>query len=137
MIGTADQDAFISRNKWAVATTLRRDGSPSSSVVFFFREGDELVFSTTASRLKARTLERDRRIALCILDEGAPYGYVTVEGTCTIQREDILPGHLKLLEVMRGPGAQPPDGYVERLKREGRVLVHVRAGRVSGVTNRG
>lgn len=40
MIGTAEQDAFINKNKWAVVTTLRKDGSPTSSVIFYAREGD-------------------------------------------------------------------------------------------------
>jgi PPOX class probable F420-dependent enzyme len=137
VIGNAAQDAFINRNKWAVVTTLRGDGSPSSSVVFYAREGDDLLFSTTATRLKARTLERDDRIALTALDEGAPYGFVTVEGRATVQRDDIVPGHRLILKAMRGPDAEPPEGYEERLAKEGRVIVRVRAERVSGVPERG
>lgn len=137
MIGTQEQDTFINKNKWAVVTTLRKDGSPSSSVVFYAREGDELLFSTTKSRIKAKTLMNDPRVALCVLDEGAPFGYVNVEGTATIQTDDIVPGHVLVLKAMRGPDATPPEGYEERLAKEGRVIVRVKAERVSGVTSRG
>lgn len=138
MIGTAEQDAFIDKNRWAVVTTLRRDGRPSNSVIFYAREGDELIFSTTMDRFKARTLRRDPRIAVTVLDEGAPHGYVTVEGTATIEDSDVVPGHVLVNRAMRGDREwQPPEGFRERLERDGRVIVRVTAERVSGVPNRG
>ncbi len=72
MIGTAAQDAFVTSMKWASVTTLRKDGSPTSSIVFYAREGDTLIFSTTLSRLKAKTIRNNPRVALTVLDEGAP-----------------------------------------------------------------
>jgi PPOX class probable F420-dependent enzyme len=137
VIGTAEQDAFISSQKWAVVTTLRADGSPSNSVVFFAREGDRLFFSTTDDRLKTRTVEHDPRIALCVLDEGAPYRFVNVEGTAAIERDDIVPGHVAINRTMRGdPAWMPPEGFEERLRRDRRVLISVTAERASGVVNR-
>jgi PPOX class probable F420-dependent enzyme len=134
MIGTPQQDAFISRNRWAVVTTLRSDGSPSSSVIFYGRDGDEIIFSTTADRVKAKTLRHDPRIAVTVLDEGQPFGYVTVEGTARIQDDDIVPPHIAINKAMRRVEEfTPPAGYVERLEREGRVVVRVSAHRVSGV----
>jgi PPOX class probable F420-dependent enzyme len=136
MIGNSDQDAFINRNKWAVVTSLRSDGSPTNSVIFYARQGDMLLFSTTLGRLKAKTLKRDPRIALTVLDEGAPFGYVTVEGMATIEERDIVPGHVAINRAMRGPDFVPPEGFEERLRAEGRVVVTVHATRVHGVTNR-
>ena len=137
MLGTPDQDAFINSQKWASVTTLRADGSPSSSIIFFARDGDTLFFSTTNDRLKARTLRRDPRIAVCVLDEGAPFRFVTVEGTATIDEAGIVPGHIAINRAMReDPAWQPPEGFAERLQREGRVIVRVHADRVSGVVNR-
>ena len=136
MIGTPEQDVFINSNKWAVVTSLRGDGSPTNSVIFYYRDGDELIFSTMLSRLKAKTLAKDPRIAFTVLDEGAPFGYVTVEGTARIQTDDVLVGHIKLMSAMRGGDFTPPDGYPERLAREERVLIHVTAERVHGVVNR-
>lgn len=138
MIGKPEQDAFVSSQKWAVITTLRQDGSPSNSVVFFYRDGDELVFSITKERLKYRTLVADPRIAVTVLDEGAPYRFVTVEGTAIIQDTDVVDGHVALNRHMRGDAAwSPPEGYAERLANDKRVLVRVAAERVSGVVNRG
>ena len=137
MIGTEAQDAFINKNKWAVVTTLRKDGSPSSSVIFYARDGDALLFSTTANRLKGKSVRNDPRINICVVDEGAPFGYVTVEGRATIEADDIVPGHILINKAMRGTDFTPPEGFLERLKGEGRVIIRLAAERVSGVTNRG
>ncbi|MGH2632700.1 MAG: TIGR03618 family F420-dependent PPOX class oxidoreductase [Tepidiformaceae bacterium] len=138
MIGTPEQDAFINKNRWAVVTSLRKDGSPASSVVFYARLGDELLFSTTSGRLKAKTLHADPRVTIAVLDEGAPFGYVTVEGKATIPDTEIVAGHITINRAMRGePDWQPPEGFEERLRAEGRVVIHIAAERVSGVTSRG
>jgi PPOX class probable F420-dependent enzyme len=133
LIGTPQQDAFIRKNRWAVVTTLRKDGSPSNSVVYYAHDGDEVIFSVTTSRLKAKTLLRDPRIAITCLDDGKPYGYVTVEGTVTIVSDDIVPGHVAINRVIRGRSFEPPEGFEARLRKEGRVLVRVHADRVSSV----
>ncbi len=136
MLGTPDQDSFVSEMKWAVVTTLRTDGSPSNSVVFYAREGDALFFSTTMDRLKARTLARDSRIALTVLDEGPPYRFVTVEGTAELDDGDIVPAHVAINRVMRGGSFDPPEGFEQRLRDQERVIVRVHADRVSGVVAR-
>ncbi len=137
MIGTAEQDAFVRKNKWAVVTTLRSDGSPTNSVIFYALEGDTLLFSTTRDRLKARTVRQDNRVAVTVLDEGAPYGYVTIEGTAALQEEDIVPGHVAINRAMRGKDFTPPDDFAERLDKQGRLLIRVTPARVHGVTDRG
>jgi len=138
VIGKPDQDAFVRSMKWAVVTSLRRDGSPTNSVVFYAVDGDDLIFSTTRDRLKAKTLARDPRAALCVLDEGAPYRFLSIEGTAVIEDEDIVPGHITVNRAMRGiPDWDPPAGYLETLRSQGRVIIRVTPERVSGVVSRG
>ena len=72
MIGSEDLDAFVSRSQTAIVTTMRKDGSPSSSMIGDARDGDRLLFSTTVDRVKGRTLARDRRAAICIINENEP-----------------------------------------------------------------
>ena len=137
MIGTPEQDAFISANRWAVVTSMRADGTPTNSVIFYAREGDELIFSTTESRLKAKTIRKNPNVAITVLDEGAPFRFITVEGKATIHTEDIVPGHVAVNKAMRREEFTPPEGYEAGLKSAGRVLIRLKASRVSGVTNRG
>jgi PPOX class probable F420-dependent enzyme len=138
MIGNEDQDKFVREMKSAIITSLRKDGSPTTSLVFYALDGDDLLFSTTDNRLKAKTLSRDPRAVVTVLDEGAPYRYVSVEGRATVERDDIIPGHIAVNRVMRNsPDWQPPEGYLETLRSQGRVIIRVTPQRVSGVVNRG
>lgn len=138
MIGDAEHDAFVRSMKWCTVTTLRKDGSPTTSVLFFGLDGDEILLSTTKDRLKAKTLKRDPRIAVTVLDEGAPYRYVTIEGTARIQEDGIAAGHVLVNRKMRGIADwTPPAGFEETLQEAGRVLIRVTPKRVSGVVRRG
>ena len=138
MIGKPDQDAFIRSMKSAIVTSLRKDGSPATSLIFYALDGDEMLFSTTADRLKAKTLKRDPRVAVTVLDEGAPYRYVSVEGTATVIDGDIVPDHIAINRAMRNqPDWQPPEGWEETLRLQGRVVIRVKPQRVSGVVQRG
>ncbi|HML97811.1 MAG TPA: PPOX class F420-dependent oxidoreductase [Tepidiformaceae bacterium] len=138
MIGSEEQDAFVRSMKACVVTTLRKDGSPATSVLFYAVDGDELLLSTTKDRLKAQTLRRDPRIVVTVLDEGAPYQYVSVEGTARLEDDDLVAAHTLINRAMRGaPEWAPPEGFEARLKGEGRVVIRVTPGRVSGVVRRG
>lgn len=138
MIGTPEQDNLVRALRWAVVTTLRADGSPANSVVFYAVDGDALVFSTTVDRLKVKTLRKDPRIAVTVLDEGAPHRFLTIEGEAEIIETDIVPPHVLINRAMRqAPDWTPPEGFEERLRGEGRVVIRVPARRVSGVAGRG
>ncbi len=136
MIGTPAQDDFVSSMDWASVTTLRKGGSPTSSIVFFAREGDTLIFSTTLSRLKAKTISNDPRVSFTVLDEGKPYRFLNIEGTAAIEDHDLVRGHVAINEVMRGGPFTPPEGFEERLRADGRVIIRVTPVRVSGVVDR-
>ncbi len=133
MIGTAQQDAWLRAHKYAVLTTLRSDGSPTNSVVFCAYDGDTLYFSTMAGRLKARTVAATPRVAVTVLDEGPPHGYVTIEGTAAVQQTGRLDWHRRLMRAIRGDGWQEPADYAAQLERDGRVIIRVTPQRVHGV----
>ena len=109
MLGTPELDKFISEQRWAVVTTLRRSGQPSSSVVAYAREGDELVISTPGKTLKVRTLERDPRVTVCVFDEAQHPSFVTLEGTVEIQRADLKDATQKVFANLAPTGFRPPD----------------------------
>jgi PPOX class probable F420-dependent enzyme len=83
------------RNREATVATLNPDGEPQTSVVWILREGDTVMFSSTAERQKVRNLTRDPRISLTVLDTTNPYRTVEIRGTaelvedrdCAVQRE--------------------------------------------------
>ncbi|MEI8050765.1 MAG: PPOX class F420-dependent oxidoreductase [Actinomycetes bacterium] len=57
---------FAASRRNAVLTTLRADGRPQQSVIFFHAEGDRFSISITDTRAKTRNLRRDPRAALFV-----------------------------------------------------------------------
>ena len=57
---------FASGRRNALLTTLRADGRPQQSVIFYLLEGDRFTISITDGRAKTKNLRRDPRAALYV-----------------------------------------------------------------------
>src|SRR5690349_22809226 len=62
----------------------RADGRPHVTPIWFALDGDDVVFTTHESGVKAKALRRDPRAALCVDDQAPPYSYVMIEGEATL-----------------------------------------------------
>lgn len=73
--------------RWAVMATLKSDGMPSLSVIWFdlADEPDTILLNTRKGRYKERHLRRDPRISLCVEDKN---DYVTFEGRAELIDDD-------------------------------------------------
>jgi PPOX class probable F420-dependent enzyme len=58
--------AFATGRRSALLTTIRSDGRPQQSVVFYLLDGDRFTISVTAIRAKTKNLRRDPRAALFV-----------------------------------------------------------------------
>lgn len=63
---------------------VRKDGRPHVSPIWFDLEGDDIIFTTWHTSVKARSIQHDPQVTLCVDDEQPPYAYVIVEGTAAI-----------------------------------------------------
>jgi len=90
--------AFAADRRNALLTTLRTDGRPQQSVIFYLADGDRFTISVTDTRAKTRNLRRDPRAAL----------YVPGDDVFTWVGFD---GHVDLSPV----AASPDDAVVDRL----------------------
>ena len=133
MIGTPQFDEFVSNHRWVVVTTLRKDGTASSSMNAYARDGDQLVISTQAHRLKTKTLLRDPRITLCIISNAEPFNFVSVEGHCEVQTEGITAATKAVFANLAATGYAEPPNIEQWMKEQGRVILRVTPERVSGV----
>jgi PPOX class probable F420-dependent enzyme len=57
---------FAAGRRNALLTTLRADGRPQQSVIFFEADGDRFTISLTDTRAKTKNLRRDPRAALYV-----------------------------------------------------------------------
>ncbi|WP_405879060.1 PPOX class F420-dependent oxidoreductase [Streptomyces sp. NBC_01136] len=111
--------ALLDGKNFAGVATLGPDGAPHNSVVWIKREGDTVLFSSTAGRQKVRNLERDPRISLSVFDLANPYASVEIRGTA-----EILPDEHKRLPYELSHkylGIDPPEEKDDEI----RVIIRV------------
>ncbi|MCX5597611.1 PPOX class F420-dependent oxidoreductase [Streptomyces phaeochromogenes] len=118
--------ALLDGKNFASVATLGPGGAPQNSVVWFKREGDTVLFSSTDGRQKIRNLRRDPRISVSVYDLANPYTSVEIRGTA-----EILPDEGKRLPhelSHKYLGIDPP----EEKDDEVRVIVRVVPERIVG-----
>src|SRR5882672_5927926 len=71
---------LLEKPLFAHLATVRPDGSPQSSVMWFGWDGSRVKFTHTRTRQKFRNLAHDARVAFSIRDEGNPYRFLEVRG---------------------------------------------------------
>ena len=75
----SERREFVRTHRTAVFGYRRRNDGPAMSIVYYIpTDDDELLVSTMAGRGKARIIERDGKISLCVLDERWPFTYLQV-----------------------------------------------------------
>ncbi|OLF19491.1 PPOX class F420-dependent oxidoreductase [Actinophytocola xanthii] len=79
--------ALLDGRNFAVVATLSAGGAPQTSVVWIARDGDTVVFSSTADRQKTRNLTRDPRVSLSVFDLENPYESVDIRGTAELAED--------------------------------------------------
>lgn len=122
----AEWKAFIAGGTLtAKAATTRADGRPHVTPIWFALDGDDIIFTTVGTSVKANTLRHDPRIALCIDDQTPLYTFVIVEGTATISDDpaDLL--HWATVIGGRYMGRDRAEEYGRRNGVPGEVLVRV------------
>ena len=75
--------AFTLDRRNALLTTLRQDGRPQQSVIFYVQEGEQFLMSITDTRAKTRNLRRDPRAALFVPSDDV-FAWVTLDGTVSL-----------------------------------------------------
>jgi PPOX class probable F420-dependent enzyme len=79
---------FIDENPFVgIATTLRDDGSPHSTVVWVDVEDGKVSFNTVRGRAKERHLQKDPRVSLLVVDPENAYKWVSVSGHAQLTEE--------------------------------------------------
>ncbi len=85
----ATRDWLLTEPRFPVMATIRSDGMPSQSVVWFDldpRRDDVIIMNTRAGRLKHKHMLRDPRVSLCFEDGN---DYVTVEGRVELDDDPV------------------------------------------------
>ncbi|GEC05513.1 PPOX class F420-dependent enzyme [Streptomyces spinoverrucosus] len=118
--------AFVSQGtRTAKLSTVKADGSPHVTPIWFLLDGDEVVFNTSKSSVKGRNLARDGRVALCVDDDRPPFDYVVLQGRARLS-EDL--DELRLWATRLGArymGEERAEEFGARNGVPGELLVRV------------
>ena len=110
---------FLDENPYVgVATTLRDDGSPHSTIVWVDVEGDKVSFNTALGRAKPKHLQHDPRASVLMVDPNNSYKWVAVSGPAEVTEEGAEAQIDKLAKKYLGK-----DEYPWRNPEETRVKV--------------
>jgi PPOX class probable F420-dependent enzyme len=85
-------ERFLRGRRVGILATIAADGPPVLTPVWYlYREG-RLLVRTGIESVKARNVQRDPRVTVCVQDERPPYASVTVYGRAAIEpdREGLI-----------------------------------------------
>ena len=132
----AEQKQFLADNRYCVIGYNRKSGPPAMSPVYYVMDGDDILISTTAGRVKSQVLARRPEVSVCVLSE-APHPsppYITVYGRATIVSEGAADLMMRVGAAMSGsPVPETARPAVEkRAAKEQRVVLRITPERIVG-----
>ena len=113
MIPESHVDLF-KKKAFAHLATLMPNGQPQVTPVWIDYDGRHVLINTAEGRQKDKNLQRDRRVALSILDPDNPYRYLEVRGQVVARTRDGAEQHIdamasKYLGKEKYPFRQPNE----------------------------
>ncbi|MFF9278079.1 PPOX class F420-dependent oxidoreductase [Streptomyces griseosporeus] len=106
-------------------STVRADGGPHVTPIWFLLDGDEVVFNTHNTSVKGRNLARDGRVALCVDDDRPPFGFVVLQGRARISEDPAELRHWAARIGARYMGEERAEEFGARNGVPGELLVRV------------
>jgi PPOX class probable F420-dependent enzyme len=107
--------------------TLRKDGRPHIAPIWFVLDNnDNIIFTTWKESIKAKNIQHDPRVSICVDDQSPPFSFVIVEGVAEIADEpnDLLKWATKI--AARYMGQENAEIYGKRNSVEGELLLRIR-----------
>ena len=74
------QKKFLEGKNFAFLATVNRDGSPQVTPTWVDTDGEHVLINIATTRVKAKNVKRDPRVAVAIADQSNPYSMITIRG---------------------------------------------------------
>jgi PPOX class probable F420-dependent enzyme len=104
---------LLEKPTFAHLATVRPDGSPQSSVMWFAWDGELIRMTHTKTRQKFRNLANEPRVALSIADPDDSYRFLEVRGTVeSIEDDDAQASFYQSLQKRYGQSYPIADADV-------------------------
>jgi PPOX class probable F420-dependent enzyme len=120
--------------------TVKKDGSSHIVPIWFVLDSgnkkgsggdDDIIFTTNSTSVKAKNIQRENRVSICVDDQTPPFSFVTVYGTAKIhhyKQNELFKLATKIAQ--RYMGKDNAEDYGRRNSTEGEVLVRITPTRI-------
>ena len=125
--------------------TVKKDGSSHIVPIWFVLDGGgkkksatgrrakdrDILFTTDGTSIKAKNIQRDNRVSMCVDDQTPPFSFVVVYGIAKIhhyKQRELFRFATKIAQ--RYVGKENAELYGRRNSTEGEVLVRIRPTRI-------
>lgn len=122
-------EGFLERPNLGILATLRKDGSPHLTVVWYEYENGEVRISVTDTRVKYKHVLRDPRVSLAVTANEQPYKQVVFEGKAQVTAE----GGPELIRrlALRYDGEVEGTKYADyTINKDTRLVLHFKPERI-------
>ena len=119
-------------SKTGKLATVRADGSPHVAPVWFAFDPDtgDPVFMTWHTSLKAKNMQSDPRVSICVDDEAFPFAWARIDGTVTFSEDNLV--YWSTVTCRRYVGDDQAAEFGARNGVEGELVVRVTPTRMVG-----
>ena len=111
--------------------TVKPDGTPHVVPIWFFLDGDDLVFTTGRVSVKAKNMKRDPRVCLSIDEQMPPYAFAQIEGIATFSEDPEEMLHWATRIGGRYMGDDKAEAFGKRNAVPGELLVRINPTKVA------
>ena len=113
---------FLAGKRNAILATIKKDGSPQLTPVWYRWDGEKFWISITKERAKYKNILREPRVSLCV-DDAETSTTVIASGKARLTEDNLWADTQKIVKRYRGP--EQGAAYVRSMqeKKEPRVLL--------------
>lgn len=122
---------FLEQMPNLILGTIRRDGSPQASPVWYLWTGSSFLISTIEATAKWQNLLRDPRCSVCV-DKPETGQMIVAYGEATLQVEDVRPRTHELVSKYYPGEPERTEAHMERIfsSPARRVLIEITPGEI-------
>ena len=114
--------------------TINKNGSPHIFPIWFTLDNkDSILFTTNDTSVKAKNIQRDNRVRLCVDDQVPLYTFVTIDSIAEIisNKPTEIYKWAKIIAA-RYMGNDKAEEYGKRNSSEGEFLIKIKPTKVIG-----
>jgi PPOX class probable F420-dependent enzyme len=125
MTATEYKRFLLDKARTGKLATVRPDGRPHVTPIWFDLDGDTIIFTTWHETVKASNMRRDARVCICVDDERPPFAFVQIEGTAVLSDDADARAYWAPRIAGRYMGAELAESYGRRNNVAGELVVRI------------